>query len=308
MKSLILVDGMNISNRSYAAKQIGARFDKNEVEVFDCSASTPPHLYVQMMMVAFKGEKHVIIENSWFGDRALGAMGQDMSISDEKKRMLDRIALGCNAQVAYCCADTNTYAINTNKLFPNSFQQYGSTIESMDNVWNNLDFKGLKVSRIDMRDGGYILDIDLLMDRTELFSGTNPGVGIGNWNPGQVILIIGDRHGPTTQPYKTDVNLAFCDMAKVGSSYWLASQLEIANIQENQLYWINAFDQFEMPTNHKFMDVLKPKAVLALGDSAIKWCDKNNIKFEGFQHPQYHKRFHYNEAYPLIQRLKELTE
>jgi hypothetical protein len=214
--------------------------------------------------------------------------------------MLDRIALGANGIIALCLGNQQMYLTHLDKKFSQEVQEAHS-------YWQSLDTMGLqRVTISTWTDYGD--DIELLMDKVLIHSGKNIGPGIGNWEPGTVVLLIGDRHGPSIQPYATNFNLAFCDMAKAGSSFWLSNQLEANKIPEHQLYWINAYDKDGVPTDPSFVRRLQPLAVLSMGDSAARWCQSNALAHESFTHPQYHKRFHFNEPYPLIEKLKELLK
>lgn len=304
---VILIDGMNVARRGEVAKAIVKRFKAEEVESYFCGSDAPAHLYVHMMRDALEGRKSVVIENGWRAEALMEVMGERTHIGKQFRRMLDRIALGVNAQIAYCTADTRTYAANWTSFRPDV--EYGTMaplIERMHQAWESLPAEGLKLTRIHTN-SGFDEDIELLMDRARLLSGGNSGPGIGAWNPGNVVLLIGDRHGPSIQPYQVEFNLAFCDMAKAGSSYWLCSQLEEFKIQERHLYWINAFDKTGAPTDPEFLHRLRPIAILSMGDSAERWCTQYGVPHEQFTHPQYHKRFHFRQPYPLAQRLVELV-
>ena len=299
---LILVDGMNIANRSVAAQEIVTRFPADTAEFYECGEQVLPYFYVRMMRDVLEKQKSVVIESSWRDDYVLDLMKGEVKIPSEFRRMLDRIALGCDAVVAYCYSDSRSYA---SRLA--TYEQMRPTIQAMEAAWNLAPTNGLQTVKINTSDEGYKIDVDALMDRVRYME-RNAGPGIGAWNPGRVVLLVGDRHGPSIQPYKVDTNLAFCDMAKAGSSYWLSQQLESASILEEKLYWINAYDKDGQPTDPNFVQALRPITVLSLGDFAAKWCDSNHIRHEGFRHPQFHKRFMFKDPYPLIDRLKELME
>lgn len=301
--ALILVDGMVIAHRSAVAKAIFSKFERaTPTELYTCDIDTPLHLYVHMMKDVLEKRKTVIIDNGWRAHQILEGMGQPTSAIKEFRRMLDRIALGCDAQIALCTASEQSYISRT----PN-FEEQRVAISQMHVAWVTADTHGLQQIRISTSDD-YSDDIENLLDRVLIHSGRNIGPGIGNWNPGRVVLLIGDRHGPSIQPYSTQFNLAFCDMAKAGSSFWLTKLLEEAGIQERHLYWINAYDKEDIPTDPGFIGRLEPVAILSMGDSAERWCKSNALKSEPFSHPQYHKRFQYKEPYPLISRLVEAVE
>jgi len=303
--SLFLIDGMTISNRSQVASAVAAKFPKESVEVFTCNDEVPPHIYVPMMVSAFVG-KNVIIENGWRAHTVLSLLNEPTRHPKEFLRMLDRIALGAKGHIGLTFCLPRILAERWNQLHPN-IPYPEELVNRLQLAWYRASTKGLTQIRINTNDGSFVDDIDTLIDRASL-AARESGPGIGNFNPGKVVLLVGDRHGPSIQPYATDYNLAFCDMAKAGSSYWLSQQLDNSNIEERHLYWINAYDKEGIPTEPYFIEQLKPVAILTMGDSAARWCQSNAIAHEQFSHPQYHKRFQFKEPYPLIQRLETLVK
>jgi len=124
------------------------------------------------------------------------------------------------------------------------------------------------------------------------------GFGIGNFNFGN-ILIVGESPGPGSQGFNTP-------FVGSGSGQWLTRKLEEAEIDENRLYWINAYDGYGQPASHEFVRSLKPSKIIALGSEARKWAAPLQKEFnvEHVHHPQYWLRFKANEEYPLIEMLK----
>ena len=125
---------------------------------------------------------------------------------------------------------------------------------------------------------------------------TTSGPGIGS--PRAQCLIIGDR--PTEE---NEYKLPF--VHPTGCAPWLAEQLEQACIPEEVLYWINAYDVKGDPTNLDGLGFFEVGCML--GENAAKrsaelleYCDT----VVTFSHPQYWKRFHSKEPYPLITALE----
>ncbi len=81
--------------------------------------------------------------------------------------------------------------------------------------------------------------------------------------------------------------------------------MEESGVPENRLYWINAYDAVNVPTDSEFVGDLAPSIVLAMGKMAARWCTDAGLKFEEVSNPQYWKRFHNGFPYPLTQILKE---
>lgn len=308
MAYLILIDGLNPSGKEQVTEYLANQL---KAEVFVCDNNTPAPIYVQMMQLALDGIKPVIIQNTWRNQYVLDQLGHKRIIPIALTRMLDRIALGCDARVAQCQASPKVYVERLKTKGVEVDTRMYELLWKMDMAWvNAFPMNGMHV--IDTSDAlvnyDYKYNLDLLIDSMHraISKTFNQGPGIGRWKQGAV-LIVGDRHGPSLQPYKVNSNIAFCDMAKAGTSYWLTSKLEDAGISEESIYWINSYDQNDQPTESAFIDRLKPQTILALGDNAARWCETYGLRFEQFGHPQWHKRFKYHEDYPLIARLKELT-
>lgn len=129
---------------------------------------------------------------------------------------------------------------------------------------------------------------------------TDRGPGIGRWSENS-ILIVGDR------PTDANVNgLPF--IHNQGCAPWLASAMNDADIDENDLYWINSTMPDGSPTNASFVSELKPKAIIALGRKAEEWCELNGLEFIKMSHPQYWLRFRRQRRYPLIALLIRLRQ
>jgi hypothetical protein len=90
-----------------------------------------------------------------------------------------------------------------------------------------------------------------------------------------------------------------------GCSGWLNKQLDLERIPEERLFWLNALDNDDKPIDIKTIyEQLRPSIVIALGNVAKKVCIDQEIPHEFVYHPQYWKRFHSKERYPLFDLLK----
>lgn len=141
--------------------------------------------------------------------------------------------------------------------------------------------------------------------RVHLSDSTHPGVG--NFCPGSVLLI-----GEQSARPKTSTNQwPFCDVR--ACSGWLNSQLELARIPEERLYWVNALNNDGTKLAlAPLVDNLYPSAIIALGKVAEQLCKSaksRSLEFTKFitvPHPQYWKRFKHHEPYQLIWELKNM--
>lgn len=129
---------------------------------------------------------------------------------------------------------------------------------------------------------------------------TKAPIGAGNYVPGVKVFIIGER---TSHPEKNKHHAPFCSTK--ACSGWLNKLLCEADVNEKDLFWVNALDNDGTPVDLRALhDYLQPKHVFALGKVAERQLAEYNIPFLSFSHPQYWKRFKSKQAYPLIAALK----
>jgi len=120
------------------------------------------------------------------------------------------------------------------------------------------------------------------------------------------VLLVGDRPGPAApkDPYYHHTPF----YSTKHCSGWLNLQLEAEKITENKLVWVNSADEKGNDYDIKLVNNVKPKTIIALGGNAKRWLIKNGVKkFHEQYHPQYWKRFHNKERYPLLDLLKKLA-
>lgn len=122
--------------------------------------------------------------------------------------------------------------------------------------------------------------------------------GAGYYIPDQ-ILIVGDRPTNKNKSQKPFIHESGC-------AVWLSDMLDEHDIDEELLYWINAYNADGEANQDMFLESLRPKFIVALGKNASSWCTSIGIKHYKVPHPQYWKRFKKDEPYVLISLLKTL--
>jgi hypothetical protein len=110
------------------------------------------------------------------------------------------------------------------------------------------------------------------------------------------VLLVGDQFG-NPKPGDCEYQWPFASLVNSGCSAWLTEQLEIGNISENQLCWVNANELTDKMTD---ADLLRDKHVIALGNAADLKLTAMGVRHGMVAHPQFHKRFHHGEFYPLL--------
>ena len=120
------------------------------------------------------------------------------------------------------------------------------------------------------------------------------------------VLLVGDRPGPGAPKEPHYHHTPFYSTKHC--SGWLNLLLESERIPENNLVWVNSANEKGKPYDIKMVKSLHPKKIIALGGKAAQWLTKNGITdFIPCYHPQYWKRFHNKERYPLLDLLANLT-
>ncbi len=116
------------------------------------------------------------------------------------------------------------------------------------------------------------------------------------------VVLVGESPGAVSQFKKT---YPFCGLN--GSSKWLNNLLDAENIQESDLFWVNAYNGRRVSNDPLLVKNCLSATVIALGNKASEWCEKNGVKHHKTYHPQYWKRFRATERYPLIDLIKQNT-
>jgi hypothetical protein len=120
------------------------------------------------------------------------------------------------------------------------------------------------------------------------------------------ILLVGDRPGPGAPADDGYHHTPFYSTKHC--SGWLNAALEVEGIPEDRLVWINSADRHGNPTDFGIVEKLMLVDTIALGGNAEKWLKANGYeRYTKIHHPQYWKRFHNSERYPLLDVLKKLT-
>lgn len=121
---------------------------------------------------------------------------------------------------------------------------------------------------------------------------------------GAQVLLVGDMPAPSAPD---DPDFHYTPFGALwNSSLFVNLALQEAGIPEDRLAWVNAANFLKSPTPYTVLDHPWP-LVVALGGNAEKWFMKSGraFRFERFDHPAYHKRFHGKAEYPLGKFLKE---
>lgn len=250
----------------------------------------------------------MFMDRSWISEAIYGPVARQCNrIGVPQRRALERVALGACAQVVLCLPP---YERCKAAYLARKELEYLPDESQLKRVYDA--FKALQTDQLfaaswcalpvnfydwtqEEHRGSYIE----MMEHDAQGQHINMGPGVGRFAPGEVTLLVGEQISDGTAA----ADLPFISWHPGGCSGWLANQLETWGVSERDLYWINAKDQAGKITKPGiWLDELRPKRVVAMGEVARTWCRYYNIEYRHITHPQYHKRFHHSEPY-LLQEL-----
>jgi hypothetical protein len=256
-------------------------------------------------------EMHVVMDRFHLGERVYGPLlrGKD-TLGLPLHRQLERVMLSMDSRLVFCNppqevsqplwaarARAGMELITSPTVYAQLHDHYIAALRQ----------SALQVVMYDFTRPDAIQHVKSLLTRP-LGTPRNEGPGIGNWHPGRVVLLVGDRvkntlgqHGSVEWPF----------VRETGSSPWLTQHLIDHEIPERLLYWVNAFSHDGKPLDPEFVKRLQPRAIITLGDDAKVWAHDNELMANhqrpfNLSHPQFHKRFRHKQAYPLGSLLQEI--
>jgi hypothetical protein len=235
--------------------------------------------------------RHWVLDRYHLGERVYGPVyREEDGLGAARQRMLERALFSKQAIVVRCLPPLDVVIENWKAR-----KAVGG--EMLDNVAQLIAvYEGFKNVKTMLPETTYDYTSDDLLGEISWLNTirpeTNLGPGAGHFRKGNT-LIVGEQCGP-----KDITGLPF--IGDAGScSLWLAERLDEWNVNEHDLYWINALrpdGELESPA---FIEELCPEKIIALGKIAHRWCDKYGLTHVVVPHPQFWKRFHYHKPYPL---------
>lgn len=299
----IILEGPDLGGKSTLAAQLA---DKGFAVVHTGPPTGLPP-YEQYLRMLMNAETRVrtgmdlrptVFDRFHLGERVYGPVLRDCDrLGPIYHRMLDRILLGFDAALVYCCtdkakmvADWEVRAAAGKELITDK-SRYMKLFELYD---ERLTEQELYTYRYDYANDS----VRHLLADVESYDNWNVGPGIGQWQPGSATLLVGEQ---IARPHMTMVDWPFTGVS--ASSVWLTQQLIDWNVKESGLYWVNAIRPDGSELNDDFIEKLEPRKIIALGEKAATWCVRNGYAAVEVPHPQYWKRFHYGKPYPLKEHL-----
>lgn len=245
--------------------------------------------YMVSLRPALRGAD-LVLDRSWLSEPIYASVyrGTASRITQEQRRMLERAALQAGMVVVRCLPSeeqcVKTFLSGREEMLDSTEQLravYQAYAAGLDTWLPIVDFDYTKDS----------LD-ELLKRATTARQAYKPRV-----------VLLGDR--PAVRSLEQAVfAVPFVSFTGPGCSTWLAEQLNAEGIAEHALIWFNAYGAEGRALSPSKLPVGIP--VVALGNQAANWCVEHEVPCRLVPHPQAHKRFAFNEPYPLIKILKEI--
>lgn len=250
-------------------------------------------MYVEAMLPALLGYQAVVFDRSWLSEVPYGNAFREGAdrLGVASRRMLERLAFRCGAVVVLCLPPWNTVKANYMK------RKHLEMLENEDQL--DIVFNLYAAQHTSLPVYAYDYTRKPTFDRTEVLRRRSKrhllhSASAGRW--GAKIAIVGEQFAERKD---TDAfyQWPFASFNGTGCSQWLTNQLEEDSIYESELFWINA-DQ-DLSVLHD----LGASKVIALGEKAAEALYREKIQAQLAPHPQFWKRFHNSERYPLLDLL-----
>lgn len=246
-------------------------------------------IYVEAMLPALLGYQDVVFDRCWLSEMPYGIAfreGRDR-LTGASRRMLERLAMRCGAVVVRCQPAWETVKANylsrkhmemldNDGQLKTVYDLYANQPTSLPELGYDYTSTLLNPTAIeDLRMPQHPLDV----------------ASAGNWH-GRIVLV-----GESFAERKDNdafYQWPFASFSGEGCSQWLTDQLDLAELDERDILWVNADQDLSVLLD---LDVDR---VIALGDAAYKQLYQLKIMAATVPHPQAWKRFNNKKRYPLF--------
>lgn len=262
------------------------------------------HHYMRSIFDAYRRSTDIIVmDRSWLAEPIYGAVmrGGADRIAAWERRMLERVAYAAGAVVVLCLPELETCERAWKGRLEKEYPQKREQLVDLHGLYKSLSGFNWPFDLIvyDYEKDNASLTIDKVMEKlAERSDRKDPTIGAPPSD--RPVLLIGDSPGTSG---RSRIDLPFVSLATTttrgGCSPWLAEQLEAWGVPESDLAWVNQCDLHP----YEFDDLGAYAKIVALGGAAASWCERFDVPADVTYHPQYWKRFHHHDEYPLKEML-----
>ena len=308
-----IFEGPDGCGKTTAAKMFASRTDAEYVHFGPLPKVDKglARVYVETMIPALLSHRPVVLDRCWLSEMPYGEVfrhGQDR-LGLPTCRMLERLAMRCGAVVVKCLPSVETCVKNFNSRRELEYLDGEASLKSVYDLYNHCMETSLPVVDFDYtkRDvhspqGMFNLLSDVSQKRTPYHHVDLRTAG----NLDARVMLVGDEFGNMGE-HDAFYQWPFASTDHGGCSQWLTKQLESEGIGEQDLCWINADALGAIPP-FAYPRLFSGKSVIALGHKAFSVLQPLGLgDLHQVEHPQYWKRFHASDRYPLLDVLKEVT-
>ena len=314
-KPVIILEGPDGAGKTTLAHKLADRLGARYVHLGPMTnVKDLGRIYVEAMLPAIQGYQTVIMDRAWFSEEPYGTVFREGKLRNDSviDAMLERLVLSCTGVVIYCDTDPKRLVESFTSRKGQEYLDRADQMLAVARAYRDrMGRTELSMFRYDYASD----DVDSITQSLK-FQLDLQSPHYADWestgNLNGSVLLVGEGY---TDHQNTDnlLQRPFVSFARNGSSYWLTRQLQVGEIPERELCWIN---QDRDPAI--VYDLLSAmfgnlKLVACLGAEASKTMDKNfaselrerGIRMVNLPHPQHHRRFKHHEPYPLIDIIKE---
>ena len=251
-------------------------------------------MYVEAMLPALLGYQDVVFDRCWLSELPYGVAfreGRDR-LTPASRRMLERLAMRCGAVVIRCQPEWEKVRANFLSRKNIEMLDNDSQLKTVYDLYaeqvTDLPELVYDYTKDDVFSAPRLVNLveGMRFKRHPVQSST-----AGNWE-GKYVLV-GEAFAER-KDCDAFYQWPFGSFSNEGCSQWLTDKIDLVDVGENDLLWVNA-DQ-----DVSFLYDLQPEKIIALGNMAYEKLYKLKIQATTVPHPQAWKRFNNGQRYPLL--------
>lgn len=312
-KKVTIFEGPDGSGKTTAATEYAKRTGARLIHCGPLPRLTAKGLgryYLEAMAPALDGYQDVVLDRCWASEPVYGKVfrgGKDR-LGAAGRRLLERVALRCDARLVLCLPPEETCLGHWRKRRAAGLE-YLDKENQLSHVWREYAARYASGELTQLHT--YVYDYSVPSAETPFervcheSCHTVEAPTSGMASADKVLLVGEECSDPTDWDWLRQY--PFCGLGPGGCSRWLAQRLQNAGVSERDLLWTNA----KVPGARVVVESFKPGVVVALGEVAEKLLTDWGLPPDHVvPHPQWWKRFksgvHVTDTYPLVKLLKEV--
>jgi hypothetical protein len=251
-------------------------------------------VYVEAMMPALLGYQDVVFDRCWLSEVPYGVAfreGRDR-LTDASRRMLERLAMRCGAVVVKCQPAWETVKANYLSRKHMEMLDNEHQLKTVYDLYAGQS-TALPVLNYDYTKGDLFKIDKMAIDLEPMRFIRHPldMTSAGNWEAR--VVLIGEAFAER-KDNDAWYQWPFASFSGEGCSQWLAEKLDLIEVSEDQILWLNSDQDLSVLYD------LDPERIIALGNQAYDQLYRLKIKAATVPHPQAWKRFNHGQRYPLL--------